>query len=128
MPAKRSAAKRQRQSGVRRVRNRAIRSRVRTSVRRLREGIAASDAAVIEASMPTVTRELDRAVSKGVLQRNTAARYKGRLQRAAHPHLSQATSAARKQAADVSASTHPAVPTTDGEDAAQERHDCEEVD
>ena len=114
MPAKRSAAKRQRQSEVRRARNRAVRSRVRTWVRRLREGIAASDAAAVVAGMPAVTRELDRAVSKGVLNRNTAARYKGRLQRAAHPYLSQSTPAAAKGAEAA------ATATVDGEDAAQE--------
>ena len=124
MPAKRSAAKRQRQSEVRGARNRAIRSRVRTTVRRLREGIAASDSAAVVAGVPAVTRELDRAVSKGVLDRNTAARYKGRLQRAAHPLLSQSTPAATKAAApaaaEASAATDAAPTPVDGEDAAQE--------
>lgn len=126
MPEKRSAAKRQRQSEVRRVRNRAIRSRVRTGVRRLREGIAASDSAAVAAGMPAVTRELDRAVSKGVLDCNTAARYKGRLQRAAHPYLNPSTPAAKagsvseKAAASDVARADVANTSVDGEDAAQE--------
>jgi len=101
LPANLSAAKRQRQSEARRVRNRAIRSRVRTSVRRVREGIASGDRAVIETALPAVTHELDRAVTKGVLTRNTAARYKGRLHRAAHQAVGSSDVAPAKAAPEA---------------------------
>jgi small subunit ribosomal protein S20 len=72
-----SAMKRMRQSEVRRQRNRAVRSRVRTAIKAARaaEGDGAR-AAVVEA-----IRTLDRAVTKGVVHRNTAARKKSALAR-----------------------------------------------
>ena len=79
MPSNLSAAKRQRQNEKRRLRNRAALSRVRTTIRTLRE--AAGDESATAEQMTAVTRQLDRAVSKGVLKRNTAARRKRRLQR-----------------------------------------------
>ena len=81
MPSSISAAKRQRQNQKRRMRNRAALSRVRTTIRTLREAVA--DDSVTADQMTAVTRQLDRAVSKGVLKRNTAARRKRRLQRLA---------------------------------------------
>ena len=79
MPSNVSAAKRQRQNQKRRMRNRAALSRVRTTIRTLREAVA--DESVTAEQVTAVTRQLDRAVSKGVLKRNTAARRKRRLQR-----------------------------------------------
>ena len=79
MPSNISAAKRQRQNQKRRMRNRAALSRVRTTIRSLREAVA--DERATADQMTEVARQLDRAVSKGVLKRNTAARSKRRLQR-----------------------------------------------
>jgi small subunit ribosomal protein S20 len=72
-----SAMKRIRQNERRRLRNRAMRSKIRGSVKTARaaEG-AARPAAILEA-----IRVLDRAVSKGVIHRNTAARKKSALAR-----------------------------------------------
>jgi small subunit ribosomal protein S20 len=69
--------KRIRQSERRRLRNRAMRSKLRGTIKTARgaEG-AAKTAAVLEA-----IRELDRAVTKGVVHRNTAARKKSALAR-----------------------------------------------
>jgi small subunit ribosomal protein S20 len=69
--------KRIRQNERRRLRNRAMRSKIRGSVKTARaaEG-AARPAAILEA-----IRVLDKAVSKGVLHRNTAARKKSALAR-----------------------------------------------
>lgn len=77
MPSKRSAAKRQRQNEKRRLRNRAVLSRVRTTLRKLREAMAAGSAT--DEQFAAATSQLDRAVAKGVLTRNTAARRKRRL-------------------------------------------------
>jgi small subunit ribosomal protein S20 len=77
VPAKRSAAKRQRQNAKRRVRNRAVLSRVRTTLRKAREALAGGTAT--DEHLVAAVRELDRAVSKGTLKRNTAARRKRRL-------------------------------------------------
>ena len=81
MPSNISAAKRQRQNHKRRLRNRVALSRVRTTIRTLREAVAGDS--VTADQMTAVTRQLDRAVSKGVLKRNTAARRKSRLHRLA---------------------------------------------
>ena len=72
-----SAMKRIRQNERRRLRNRAMRSKIRGSVKTARaaEG-AARPAAILEA-----IRVLDKAVSKGVIHRNTAARKKSVLAR-----------------------------------------------
>jgi len=75
-----SAIKRMRQSEKRRVRNRAVRSRVRTALKTARTALttAGTDAgtAVLQA-----IRTLDKAVTKGVIHRNTAARRKSALAR-----------------------------------------------
>ena len=72
-----SAKKRMRQSERRRLRNRAVRSKVRTAVKDAR----ASQGPEMRTSISEAIRELDRAVSKGVLHRNTAARKKSALAR-----------------------------------------------
>jgi small subunit ribosomal protein S20 len=74
LPNKRSAAKRQRQNEKRRLRNRAVLTRVRTTMRKLREAV--QDQTVTEEHLKAVVSRLDRAVAKGVLKRNTAARRK----------------------------------------------------
>lgn len=59
--------------------NKARRSRVRTFLRRFEEAVAASDAKAAEAAFVTAQSELMRAVSKGVVHRNTGARKVSRL-------------------------------------------------
>jgi small subunit ribosomal protein S20 len=75
-----SALKRMRQGEKRRVRNRAVRSQVRTAVKAARTalGTTPSDA---RATVVEAIRALDRAVNKGVVHRNTAARKKSALAR-----------------------------------------------
>ena len=75
----RSAIKRIRQNEKRRQRNRAVRSSIRTSLKTARavtDKTAESKAVVLNA-----IRALDRAVSQGVIHRNTAARKKSALAR-----------------------------------------------
>jgi small subunit ribosomal protein S20 len=75
------AKKRAAQNVRRRVRNRSVVTQVRHAVRDIRQ--AASTGAEKAAGMLTdVVSELDRAVRKGVLHRNTAARLKSRVTRA----------------------------------------------
>ncbi len=72
-----SAMKRIRQAERRRLRNRAMRSKIRGAIKTARtaEG-AGRPAAILEA-----IRTLDKAVSKGIVHRNTAARKKSALAR-----------------------------------------------
>ncbi|MFQ5354840.1 MAG: 30S ribosomal protein S20 [Thermodesulfobacteriota bacterium] len=76
-----SALKRQRQSEKKRVRNAAVRSTLRKSVKGTRLAITEGKAEAATASLATTTRLLDKAVSKGVIHKNNAARKISRLTR-----------------------------------------------
>ena len=79
MITKGSAAKRHRQSEKRRLRNRAVRSRVRTTTSKFLEAVSAGDEAEATSQFALVTKLLDSAAGKGVFHRNTASRSKSRL-------------------------------------------------
>ena len=73
-----SAEKRNRQMLKRRARNRAAMSTLRTAIKRARtavDGKAADAAALVKDAISTI----DKAVSRGVLKKQTAARYTSRL-------------------------------------------------
>ncbi|MEM9966110.1 MAG: 30S ribosomal protein S20 [Asticcacaulis sp.] len=59
--------------------NKARRSRVRTFVRKFEEALAAGDAAVAKTAFIDAQSELSRAVTKGVIHKNTVARKVSRL-------------------------------------------------
>jgi small subunit ribosomal protein S20 len=63
----------------RRMRNRAIKSRVRTHIRRFGQAVESGDKQLALETYKAAQSQIDRAVSKGVLKRNTGARYKSRL-------------------------------------------------
>ena len=73
--AKKAVRKIERRTAV----NRARRSRVRTYLRRFEEAVAAGDAAVAAGAFVEAQSELMRAVSKGVVHKNTGARKVSRL-------------------------------------------------
>jgi small subunit ribosomal protein S20 len=77
-----SALKRHRQSEKRRVRNQAIKTRMRRLVREVREAIGSKNADAAKKTLAEASRFLDKAVTKGVLHRNTAARRISRLSHA----------------------------------------------
>ncbi|HJD78060.1 MAG TPA: 30S ribosomal protein S20 [Corynebacterium pollutisoli] len=62
-----------------RARNQAVRSAVRTEIRKFRETIEAGDKAAAEAQLRTASRALDKAVTKGVFHRNNAANKKSSM-------------------------------------------------
>jgi small subunit ribosomal protein S20 len=70
-----SAEKRNRQMTKKRARNKARVSRLRTAVKKYGQ----LDAKKKTAAVPATHSEIDRALSKGVIHRNAAARYKSRL-------------------------------------------------
>jgi len=74
-----SALKRARQTERRTVRNRSNTSRLRSALRDLRAALANGDKAAAEQTFRTTVSALDKAIQKGVLHENTAARYKSRL-------------------------------------------------
>ncbi|MEM1106677.1 MAG: 30S ribosomal protein S20 [Pseudomonadota bacterium] len=75
----RSAKKMVRKIAKRTEVNTARRSRVRTFVRRVEEAIAAGDKTGAETALKAAQPELMRAVTKGVMHRNTSARKISRL-------------------------------------------------
>jgi small subunit ribosomal protein S20 len=74
-----SALKRARQTVTRTEVNRANRSRVRTSLRALREALVKGDVAAAQAQYRATVSTLDKGVQKGILHHNTVSRYKSRL-------------------------------------------------
>ncbi len=77
-----SAAKRARQIIKRTERNRTIRSRVRHAVKAARAAIESGDAAAAKEPVAKASVLLARAVTQGVLHKNTAARTISRVQSA----------------------------------------------
>jgi small subunit ribosomal protein S20 len=65
-------------------RNKANRSKIKTSIRRFRDALVAGDSAKISAELRTASRDLDIAVTKGVLHANAAANKKSAMAKAAH--------------------------------------------
>jgi small subunit ribosomal protein S20 len=74
-----SAIKRARQTETRTARNRSSSSRLRSELRGLREALAKGDKAAAQQIFRKTVSALDKAIQKGVLHKNTAARYKSRL-------------------------------------------------
>lgn len=79
MPNHKSAEKRVRQNERRRVVNRTNRTKLRTSIKKFRSALKAGDAGKVGGLLPQTVSEIDKAVQKGVLHRNAAARHKSRL-------------------------------------------------
>jgi small subunit ribosomal protein S20 len=79
-----SAIKRHRESLKRMARNRQVKSRIRSLVKKVRGAIATKDKAGASSQLKEINRVLDKAVSKGILPRNAASRGISRLARAVH--------------------------------------------
>src|ERR1039458_8286134 len=74
-----SSLKRARQTEKRTEVNRSSRSRVRTSLRALREALVKGDVKAAQAQYRETVSTLDKGVQKGILHNNTVSRYKSRL-------------------------------------------------
>jgi small subunit ribosomal protein S20 len=74
-----SSLKRARQTVTRTEVNRANRSRVRTSLRDMREALTKGDAKAAQEQYRETVSTLDKGVQKGVFHKNTVSRYKSRL-------------------------------------------------
>ncbi|MBA3248801.1 MAG: 30S ribosomal protein S20 [Geodermatophilaceae bacterium] len=62
-----------------RRRNQAVKSALRTSVRRFRSAAAAGDKPAAEAALTSASRKLDKAASKGIIHKNQAANKKSAM-------------------------------------------------
>ncbi|MGK0673558.1 MAG: 30S ribosomal protein S20 [Halothiobacillaceae bacterium] len=74
-----SAKKRIRQNERNRARNVALRSRVRTFIKKTLKAIRSGDKAAAQAAYKEAQPVIDSMVNKGILHKNTAARAKSRL-------------------------------------------------
>ena len=74
-----SSLKRARQTETKTAGNRSNKTKLRSSLRGLREAIVAGDKKTIAATYSETVSILDKSVQKGVLHKNTASRYKSRL-------------------------------------------------
>jgi len=74
-----SAKKRARQAVKRRAHNVALRSRVRTSIKKVLKAVESGDKEAAKASFAAVVPEIDRMATKGILNKNRAAHYKSQL-------------------------------------------------
>ena len=118
-----SQIKRNKQNLVRNERNKAVRTSLKTSTKKVQSAIADGDADAAQASALEASRALDKAASKGIVHKRTAARRKspagqGRQhrRRRVNTRRSQATRASPRCGSDSRGQ-----PTGDGGD--QHRHD-----
>ena len=74
-----SQIKRNATNEKRRLRNKAVKSELKTLVRGFREAAASGDAEATQKALGAASRKLDKAVSKGVIHRNQAANRKSAM-------------------------------------------------
>jgi len=79
MPGTSSAKKRNRQNKRRNIRNRAVKSKIKSEVRMLRERLASGNSEEAAAKLREAIRIIDKAAGKGILHRNTARRKISRI-------------------------------------------------
>ena len=64
------------------ARNKAIRSKVKTAIKKVEAAVAAGDNAAAQAALTAATTEIDKATTKGVYHKNTSSRKVSRLAKA----------------------------------------------
>ena len=74
-----SQIKRNRTNELRRLRNKAVKSELKTAVRRFREAADSGDTATAATALRSATKLLDKAASKGVIHKNQAANRKSAM-------------------------------------------------
>ncbi len=103
MPIIKSAIKRVRQAAKRRSHNLHVKREVKADIRALQDAIAAGDAKLTTENLRAAVSEIDRAVKKGTLHRNTAARRKSQITKAANTVTHTSAEAAKPAAAKAPA-------------------------
>jgi small subunit ribosomal protein S20 len=77
-----SQIKRNKQNEKRAERNKAVRTALKTSTKKIRAAVDTGDAEEAQARQRETARSLDKAVAKGIVHKRTAARRKSRLAKA----------------------------------------------
>lgn len=112
MPIIKSAIKRAKQSQVRRSRNLKVLAAVKTDVKATLAAAVSGDAKGTELALSAAFSEIDRAVKKGTLHKNTAARKKSRLTKSVAKTIAAVPTAAKKAAAKTEAKATAKKPAT----------------
>ena len=79
MPNIKSAKKRVNVNKTKNLRNRMVKSQVRTAFKKFDAAVENKDAAAAQTAYSQAVSAVDKATSKGVYQKNTASRYKSRM-------------------------------------------------
>ncbi len=79
-----SQIKRIRTNEAARLRNKAVKSELKTYIRRVREAVAGGDKDAAASALTVASKKLDKAVSKGVIHENQAANKKSALAKSVH--------------------------------------------
>jgi small subunit ribosomal protein S20 len=90
MPHTRSAKKNMRKSEKRRLHNRAVKSAVKTQIKKMMTTATAGTVEQLQAEYNTAAKKLDKAAAKRVIHPNQAARKKSQLARLLHKHATGA--------------------------------------
>jgi len=84
MPHTRSAKKNVRKNEQRRLRNRAVKSVIKTQIKKFSQLVASGPADQVQAEFKVTIRKLDKAAAKRVIHPNLAARKKSQLAKLMH--------------------------------------------
>ena len=79
-----SQIKRNKQNEKRRLRNKAVKSSLKTAIRKFREAADQGNVEEAVALMRAASRQLDKAVSKGIIHKNQAANRKSAIAKRAY--------------------------------------------
>lgn len=81
MPNIKSKAKRMRQAEKKRLRNKAVKTRVKSVIKEFQEAFEAGKREEVVSCLPLVYKTLDKAASKGVIHKRRAAAFKSKMAR-----------------------------------------------
>lgn len=79
VPYSKTPAKRIKQAEANRLRNKAYKSKLKTSVKKFEASLSEGNVEVAKENLLQVTSLIDKSVTKGIMHKNTAARNKSRL-------------------------------------------------
>jgi small subunit ribosomal protein S20 len=97
VPNIKSAEKRVRVSAKRTLRNTSLKSALRTTIKKFEAALTHSDVEQARLALRVATRALDKAVTKGIIHRNTASRKKSRLTKRFNAFVASQQAAANQQ-------------------------------
>ena len=82
MPNIKSASKRVKVSEIRRMRNMAAKSRLKTATRKFKEAVEAGNKEAVQPALKELLALLDKAAGKNLIHKNAANRKKSKMQKA----------------------------------------------